>query len=153
MIVTILDQLRRILHGALAGALGGGMIGAALAAIAASIEPWTDEASPWLATTGLAALLAMVIGAWSGARSGILTSIIIAVLENHRLTVLLVAPLIGFTSGLAHGLLASHSKLPSIHLEQPLGIVETIPFYVAVQLGAVFFTLWWMNHNHRLHLS
>jgi hypothetical protein len=95
VIVTILDQLRRILHGALAGALGGGMIGAALAAIAASIEPWTDEASPWLATTGLAALLAMVIGAWSGARSGILTSIIIAVLENHRLTVLLVAPLIG----------------------------------------------------------
>ena len=39
------------------------MIGAALATIAASIEPWTDEAGPWLATTGLAALLALVIGA------------------------------------------------------------------------------------------
>ena len=139
MMVTILEQLRRILHGALAGALGGGMIGAALATIAASIEPWTDEAGPWLATTGLAALLALVIGAWSGARSGILTSIIIAVLENHRLTVLLVAPLIGFTSGLAHGLLASRSKLPSIHLEQPHGIVGNNPFLCGRSAGGGLF--------------
>lgn len=141
----ILAQIRLLLLGALAGASGGGLTAVAMATIAASIEPWTHAPGPWLATTSLAALLAMAMGAWSGARSGILTSIILAILKNHRLAVLAIAPLIGFTSGLVHGILACQDVLPSVHLERPVGMMESIPFYVAVQLGAVFFTLWWLH--------
>ena len=117
----------------------------AMATIAAGMNPPARAPGPWLATTGLAALLAMVMGAWSGARSGILTSIFMAVLRKHRLAVLGIAPLIGFSSGLLQGLLAGQDLLPSVHLERPVGMMESIPFYVAVQLGAAFFTLWWLH--------
>ena len=117
----------------------------AMATIAASMNPPAHAPGPCLATTGLAALLSMVMGAWSGARSGILTSIFMSLLRKHRLAVLGIAPLVGFSSGLAHGLLAGRDLLPSVHLEQPVGMMESIPFYVAVQLGAVFFTLWWLH--------
>ena len=142
---VLIRQVRWILHGALAGAGGGGLTAMAMATIAAGTAPPVHAPGPWLATTGLAALLSMVMGAWSGARSGILTSLFMAVLKKHRLAVLGVAPLVGFSSGLLHGLLGRRDLIPSVHLERPVEIMESIPFYVAVQLGAAFFTLWWLH--------
>jgi hypothetical protein len=120
------------------------MVAAILAGIASTLQPWTEAPGPWLVTTGFAALLSMALGAWTGARGGFLAALVLLVMKNHRLAVLALVLLIGFTTGLFHGMLANRNLFPSIQLEQPLGFMEPTAFYMVVQLGAVLFTLWWM---------
>ena len=120
------------------------MVAAILAGIASTLQGWNLATGPWLVTTGFAVLLSMALGAWTGARGGFLTALVLLVMQNHRLAILLLVLLIGFATGLLHGMLASRNLFPSIQLEQPLGIMEPTAFYMIVQLGAVLFTLWWM---------
>jgi hypothetical protein len=147
----ILGRLKFILRGSVAGATGGGLVAAILAGIASTLEPWTEAPGPWLVTTGFAALLSMALGAWTGARGGFLTALVLLVMQNHRLAILLLVLLIGFAMGLFHGMLASRNLFPSIQLEQPLGFMEPTAFYMVVQLGAVLFTLWWMLPSEMSH--
>ena len=83
----LVARLSFVLRGSLAGTAGGGLAGALLAVIAAALEPWTVAAGPWLATTGFAAILAMALGAWSGARGGFLTAIVLLLLKKYSLAV------------------------------------------------------------------
>ena len=147
----LLGRLRFLLRGTLAGAAGGGMVAAILAGIASTVQPWNLATGPWLVTTGFAALLSMALGAWTGVRGGFLTALVLLVMQNHRLAILLLVLLIGFATGLLHGMLASRNLFPSIQLEQPVGIMEPTAFYMVVQLGAVLFTLWWMLPSEASH--
>lgn len=129
------------------------MVAAILAGIASTLQPWNLATGPWLVTTGFAALLSMALGAWTGARGGFLAALVLLVMQSHRLAGLLLVLLVGFATGLFHGMLASRNLFPSIQLEQPVGIMEPTAFYMVVQLGAVLFTLWWMLPSAASHFD